>query len=331
MFIFLLLAIATLGPMTLNMFLPALPVIQADFAAPYSVLQLSLSLGIITFAIGTFFNGFLSDRIGRKPTMILGLWLHIIGNVICIFSPNIWWFIFGRIVMSYGGAGLAVVIRASISDIYGPKKSTVIYAWLAITMVFAPMIAPSVGGYIAEFFNWRVIFLVLTAVGLLAVGATIIGIPETRPKFRNKVSPAKDFLLVLKSKEWWIYAFLCGFVSSESFAFVSGMPYIAETILHMTPGQYGSWLMLAASGYLFGNLISTRLANIKSTFFMTFTGALISSVGAGIMLWCYLTDLKDYYLIFFAMSVINLGTGVTLPSSISASINLAGVPRGAFY
>ncbi len=329
MFIFLLLIIATLGPMTLNMFLPALPVIQEDFATPHSILQLSLSLGIITFALGTFFNGFLSDRIGRKPTMIIGLLLHILGNVICVFSPSIFWFIFGRVVMSYGGAGVAVVIRASISDIYGPKKSAVIYAWLAIAMVFAPMIAPSIGGYITEFFNWRMIFIILTGAGLLALGCTIRGIPETRHKSIKKESVIKDFFLVLKHKEWWIYAFLCGFVNSESFAFVSGMPYIAESILNISPSIYGSWLILTALGYLFGNLISTRLANSRSTFFMTFSGALISFFGGLIMLLAYFLELKYHFLIFLGMSVINFGTGITLPSSISAAINLSGIPRGA--
>ncbi len=329
MFIFLLLAISTLGPMTLNMFLPALPIIQSDFAAPYSILQLSLSLGIVTFSLGTFFNGFLSDRIGRKPTMILGLCLHITGNLICAFSVNIWWFIFGRIIMSYGGAGVAVVIRASISDVYGAKKSAGVFAWLAITMVFAPMIAPTIGGYITEFFNWRMIFLVLIFFGFVALGATIIKIPETEKFSLKQASVIKDFILVLKHREWWIYAFLCGFVSSESFAFVAGMPYIAQDLIKMSPAVYGSWFMLSAAGYLLGNLISAKVANHKSTFFMSVLGTLISLAGAGLLLWVYYNELKPHYLIFTGMAIINIGAGLTLPSSMAKAINLRGVPKGA--
>ena len=154
-FMIVLVGIAALAPMSMQIYLPAVPAIQMDFAIAPSLAQLPLSLSMVAIAISTLFYGPLSDRHGRRPLLFIGLALLVIGSLICAAAPNIWVLIAGRIAQAAGaGAGL-VLTRAIIRDVFSADRVASVFAYLTIAVVVAPMLSPSIGGVLADLFGWR--------------------------------------------------------------------------------------------------------------------------------------------------------------------------------
>lgn len=331
--IILLIAISMLGPMTLNMFLPALPIMREDFQITTSVAQLFISVGMAFFTIGTAVYGFISDRYGRKPTMLIGLLLYTSGNLICAFSPSVALFLVGRSITTFGGAGIATSIRAAISDVYGIKKSTGVYSWMAVAMVLVPLVAPTLGGYITQISSWHWVFIVMSTMGLSALISTFMLIKETLSKKEElkerKVELSQDIKMVIRSKQWWIYALLCGIITSISFAFTSGMPYIGRDLFELSPAEYGTWLILGAIGYFIGSMVSAKIAEHKTVAFMTTVGTSISLAFSLLLVASYYFGFMSLLSIFATMSFMNFGAGLVVPSAMSAAINIKGAPKGA--
>ena len=331
--IVLLIAISMLGPMTLNMFLPALPIMREDFHISTSVTQLFISLGMVFFTIGTAVYGFISDRYGRRPTLLLGLLLYTSGNLVCAFASNVTFFLIGRSITTFGGAGVATSIRTTISDVYGIKKSTGVYSWMAVAMVFVPLVAPTLGGYITEISSWHWVFIVMSTLGFLALISTFMLIKESlsqKEEIKERGTElSKDIKKVIRSKQWCIYALLCGIITSISFAFTSGMPYIGHDIFGLTPARYGTWLILGAIGYFLGSMVSAKIAEHKTVAFMTTLGASISLTFSLLLVASYYFNFMSLLSIFTTISFVNFGAGLVVPSAMSAAINIKGAPRGA--
>ena len=140
--IFILAAITALGPMSMQIFLPALPAIQDAFNVSPMQAQLVLSTSLISIAISALAYGPASDRYGRRPVMLIGLTIFLIGSLICVISTSIWVLIFGRIVQAIGGASGMVLSRAIIRDLYDRETAARMLAYMVTVLVFAPMVAP---------------------------------------------------------------------------------------------------------------------------------------------------------------------------------------------
>lgn len=135
-----------MGPVAMQILLPALPVIKDDFAVSTDVAQLTLSLSMLAIAIGTLTYGPLSDKYGRKPVMIVGLIITLVGSLFCLFANSIITLIIGRFVQAFGGAVGLVLARAIVRDVYGAEQAARVIATLVMVMVVLPMMSPAVGG-----------------------------------------------------------------------------------------------------------------------------------------------------------------------------------------
>ena len=155
----LLAGITALAPFSLQIFLPALPAIQASFAVTPGIVQLALSLSILANAIANLAYGPLSDHFGRRPVLLVGLAAFIVGSLACALAPSIELLIVARIVQSIGGAAGMVLARAIVRDLYDRERSASIIAYLTMAMVVAPMLAPTIGAVLLDVASWRAIFL----------------------------------------------------------------------------------------------------------------------------------------------------------------------------
>lgn len=325
--------ISMLGPLSLNMFLPSLPLIRDDFGSSISIVQLTISLAMTSFALGTFFNGFISDRIGRKKTIIAGLILHILGNILSALSWNVWILILGRVIMTYGGSGIAIAIRAGISDIYGPKKAASAYALLALGIVFVPMLAPSLGGYVTSAFSWRTIFVMLMCLGIVFLIISLLFAPNTETPKGKKVISSKSIVQeikqVLKNKKWRVFAFFGGMMPTISFTFISVMPYLTKDLWNFSPSAYGNWLIVSTLGYFMGNLLSIYLNRIKEPFEVVFIGGCGVGIFSVLLLTYSLLFTITPLLVFGIMALVNMSIGIAQPTAIAQAIDLKDIPKGA--
>ncbi|WP_252902773.1 MFS transporter [Paucilactobacillus hokkaidonensis] len=157
--------LSAFGPLSLDMYLPGLPVIQQSLNTSASLVQLSISTCLIGLAVGQLFIGPLSDRIGRKPPLLAGLILFTLTSLMLTQISNIWWFLLIRFIQGLAGSAGQVLSRAIAKDMFSGKRLTQFYATLmAINGIF-PVIAPIVGAAVLSFFPWQTIFLLLTIIG----------------------------------------------------------------------------------------------------------------------------------------------------------------------
>src|SRR5688572_30560952 len=185
----LLAAISATGPVALNIYLPALPSVQQEFAASVPDVQWSLSLALIAYASGLLLCGPLSDRFGRRPVLLGGIAVFLFGVVMCLFAASLQWLVAGRCVQAIGTAAGLIVSRAIVADLYPREKMAGMIASLTMVMVIGPTVAPSIGGWLVVQFGWRSLFVFLLGVGVAILWATWRYLPETRGEQTHPAGP----------------------------------------------------------------------------------------------------------------------------------------------
>lgn len=167
--IMLLALLTSLGPLSIDMYLPALPQMAQDFGVSTQMVANTLPAYFLGLALGQLIYGPLSDRIGRKAPLYLGLTLYVLASLLCVFVSNEWSLIAARIVQAVGGCVGVVIARAAIRDRLDMQASAQAFASMMIVMGIAPIIAPSLGAMILKFFSWQAVFVILAVVGLVCL------------------------------------------------------------------------------------------------------------------------------------------------------------------
>ena len=171
----------------MNIFLPSLPSISEHFNADKKIVQLTITLYLFATAFLQPILGPLSDYYGRRPIVLFGLIGFFVGTVICIFAPNIETLLIGRIVQATSAAGM-VISRAIIRDIVGREKAASMIGYVTMGMAIAPMIGPTMGGYLDEFFGWQATFWLLLVFSVIVLYITWADLGETR-----KIAAAQSY------------------------------------------------------------------------------------------------------------------------------------------
>ncbi|MFB0983717.1 MAG: Bcr/CflA family efflux MFS transporter, partial [Acinetobacter towneri] len=165
--ILLLALLTSLGPLSIDMYLPALPVMASEFGVSTQMVANSLPAYFLGLALGQLIYGPLSDRIGRKPPLYFGLALFSLASMLCVFAQNEWGLIAARILQALGGCVGVVIARAAIRDRLDLQTSAQAFSSMMIVMTIAPIIAPTLGAWVLRWMNWQAIFVVLTCVGII--------------------------------------------------------------------------------------------------------------------------------------------------------------------
>ena len=322
--IVLLAATSALGPAGMQILLPALPVIQDDFSVSNDVAQLTLSLSMFSIAIGTLVYGPMSDKYGRKPTMLLGIFIAIIGSIFCYLADSIGWLIAGRIIQAFGGAVGLVLARAIVRDVYGAEESARVIATLVMVMVIAPMMSPALGGEMMNRFGWESVFLVMAGASAIIFVFLILRQPETLVtpvQFEGIGSMLRTFGSLLRSRPFCGYAFCVTFVSVVFFSFISAAPEIMVSVLNRPPTEYGYYFVMIPIGFMIGNYVTRHFGRSISIDSMIVLGSTIAIAGIVIAIVLNLLGLSHPLALFLPVSIAVFGNGITLPNAQAAAIN----------
>ena len=322
--IVLLAATSALGPAGMQILLPALPVIQDDFSVSNDVAQLTLSLSMFSIAIGTLVYGPMSDKYGRKPTMLLGIFIAIIGSIFCYLADSIGWLIAGRIIQAFGGAVGLVLARAIVRDVYGAEESARVIATLVMVMVIAPMMSPALGGEMMNRFGWESVFLVIAGASVIIFVFLILRQPETLVtpvQFEGIGSMLRTFDGLLKSRPFCGYAFCVTFVSVVFFSFISAAPEIMVSVLNRPPTEYGYYFVMIPIGFMIGNYVTRHFGRSISIDSMIVLGSTIAIGGIVLAIVLNLVGLSHPLALFLPVSIAVFGNGITLPNAQAAAIN----------
>jgi len=332
-FMALLAAVTALAPFSLQIFLPALPAIQAGFGVSTGVAQLALSLSILANAFANLAYGPLSDRFGRRPVLLVGLVAFIVGSLGCALAPTIHLLVAGRIVQSIGGAAGMVLARAIVRDLYDRERSASIIAYLTMAMVVAPMLAPTVGAVLIDVASWRAIFFTSTGIGVLLSWQIALRLDETRPREAGRVGgPLGGAGALLRSGPFWSYVLQSTFGISVFFAFISGAPYFMINVLGRSATEYGLWFILVSIAFMAGNLVAGRISGRMGLDRMVLAGSLLAVAGAGLTFALLLAASWAPLALFAPMMAVALGNGFSVPNAQAGAVSveplLAGTASG---
>ncbi|MBT3531253.1 MAG: multidrug effflux MFS transporter [Gammaproteobacteria bacterium] len=317
-------ATSALGPASMQILLPALPVIKSTFEVSTEVAQLTLSLSMLAIALGTLTYGPLSDKFGRRPIMLIGLVVMLIGSVFCYFANTIELLIAARFVQAFGAAVGLVLARAIVRDVYGAEEAARVIATLVMVMVVLPMISPALGGELMARFGWESVFIAMALFGFLIFLVLVIRLPETLEEpvpFEGIGSMLGTFALLFKSKAFSGYAFCVSFVSVVFFSFISAAPEIMISVLKRPPTEYGYYFIMIPLGFMTGNYVARHYGKVFDIDRMISIGATIGVGGICLAIILQLLGFHQPLALFAPVSLAVFGNGITLPNAQAAAIN----------
>ena len=317
-------ATSALGPASMQILLPALPVIKSTFEVSTEVAQLTLSLSMLAIALGTLTYGPLSDKFGRRPIMLIGLVVMLIGSVFCYFANTIELLIAARFVQAFGAAVGLVLARAIVRDVYGAEEAARVIATLVMVMVVLPMISPALGGELMARFGWESVFIAMALFGFLIFLVLVIRLPETLEEpvpFEGIGSMLGPFALLFKSKAFSGYAFCVSFVSVVFFSFISAAPEIMISVLKRPPTEYGYYFIMIPLGFMTGNYVARHYGKVFDIDRMISIGATIGVGGICLAIILQLLGFHQPLALFAPVSLAVFGNGITLPNAQAAAIN----------
>lgn len=271
-------SLAALGPLSIDMYLPAFPDMSRSFGASASSIQLSLTACMLGMALGQIIVGPLSDVRGRKRPLLLALSAYLLASLACGFAPTIEVLIALRFVQGAAGASGIVISRAIVRDLFEGPELTKFFAALSLVNGTAPILAPIIGGQILRFGDWRIVFYLLAVLSTLMLIAVAFRLPETLPVHHrvegNLKTTFQTFGRLLSDRTFIGYAFAQAFAMGAMFAYISGSPFVLQNIYGASPQQFsflfglnGIGIILAAqtAGRLAGRVDSERMMRIALT------------------------------------------------------------------
>ena len=248
-----------MGPAAMQILLPALPIIQDTFQVSNDIAQLTLSLSMFAIAVGTLVYGPLSDKYGRRPIMLVGMAITLLGSIFCYLANTIELLIAGRFIQAFGGAVGLVLARAIVRDVYGAEDAARVIATLVMVMVVIPMLSPALGGELMGRFGWQSVFVVIAVLSIVSFLLLMRNLPETLENpvsFEGIGAMINTFASLFKSRAFCGYAFCVTFVSVVFFAFISAAPEIMISVLNRPPTEYGYFFVMIPLGFMSGNYVA---------------------------------------------------------------------------
>ncbi|KOP30705.1 MFS transporter [Exiguobacterium sp. BMC-KP] len=306
-------SLAALGPLSIDMYLPAFPDMSRSFDASASLIQLSLTACMLGMALGQLIVGPLSDVRGRKRPLMIALFAYLLASLACAMAPTIEVLIALRFVQGAAGASGIVISRAIVRDLFEGPELTRFFAALSLVNGTAPILAPVIGGQILRFGDWHFVFYLLAILSTMMLLAVALRLPETLPLDRrvegNLTTTLKTFGRLLTDRVFIGYAFAQAFVMGAMFAYISGSPFVLQNIYGASPQQFSFLFGLNGIGIILAAQIAGRLAGrVDSERLMRISLTIVASASILLFLALTLTDQLIFVMIplFFVVSSVGL-------------------------
>ncbi|AHM61315.1 Bcr/CflA subfamily drug resistance transporter [Flammeovirgaceae bacterium 311] len=242
------------------MYLPGFPAIAKDLQTDIAHVGFSLTSYFIGISVGQLFYGPIIDRYGRKKPLLIGLFLYLLAAIGCAFAPDVFWLIGLRLLLALGGCVGMVAGRAIVRDLFPASETAKVFSTLILVMGVAPIVAPTIGGFVTASLGWRFIFVTLTFIAAALLFLVFRFLPESKqPDASVSLQPKKvlkDYLMVLKDPEFITYAIAGSIAFAGLFAYISGSPFVFMEFFGLSETHYGWLFGLNAFGFILGSQIN---------------------------------------------------------------------------
>ncbi|MBB5515034.1 Bcr/CflA subfamily drug resistance transporter [Rubricella aquisinus] len=318
--------------LSLNMFLPSLPQMAAEFEVSYALMAVSVGGYLGLTAVLQIIMGPMSDRFGRRPLLLTGLGVFTLASIGCVLAQDIWTFLLCR-MMQGTVIACASVTRAVVRDTHTTREAASKIGYISMAMAAAPMLGPSVGGVMDEFFGWRSVFVLFSLLGLACFLLTYFDLGETNknpsPTIRQQFRAYPE---LIRSEAFWAYAICMSFSVGAFYVFQSGAPLVAAAVFDLSPSLLGVAIGSITLGFFFGTFLSGRIASKVRLSTMMIAGRISATSGMVIALALLGLGFESVWTYFTPVLLVGFGNGLTLPSAgagaLSVRPDLAGGASG---
>ena len=323
---------------TLDMHLPALPAMADDFHSSDSQLQLTLTLYTLGSAISLLVSGPLTDRFGRRPILLVGLFLYVLATVACALANSLEVLIIARLFQALGGCCTTVIGRVIVRDYFDRHEQARLLGLISMAMAISPMAAPVLGSLMLPFINWRGLFVVLGVIGAGLYLVVYRRLPETRPPQVAAAPPSNLLRLygqLLRDRYFLRYSLAIGCVYSTYFPFISESSALLQRGFHLSTTAYALVFAATISGYMLGANLFRRLvlrfepdALISAAIGVNVLGSLLLAAATALLP-------ADWLAIVLPMVVIMVSVGMVIPACQLSVLQpygaIAGTASGLFF
>ncbi|HEV7213558.1 MAG TPA: Bcr/CflA family multidrug efflux MFS transporter [Chloroflexota bacterium] len=321
-------ALTAFGPLSIDMYLPALPSLSREFGDSPSQTQLTLSACLLGLALGQTVAGPFSDALGRRRPLLVGLAAYALASLLCAFAPSVGVLVALRFVQ--GCAAGIVIARAVVRDMYSGVAVARYFAVLMLVNGLAPILAPIFGGQLLRFTSWRGVFVTLTVVGLLLLLATATGLGETLPAERRQSGGLATTLAtsrrLLGDRAFLGVALSGGLAFAAMFSYISGSSFVLQDIFGVSPQQFSFIFGLNALGIVVAGQVSGRLVGRVAPQRLLETGLILQATG-GVALLGMVTIGVGLAGVLPSLFLVVASVGLVMPNA--TALALVGHPRTA--
>ena len=321
----LLLALLTaVGPLSTDMYLPSLPAIGLALDAGVSMVQATLSVFMIGFAVGQLIYGPLSDRFGRRRVLVAGLLVYVAGSLVCMIAPSIEILIAARGLQAMGASAAIVLARAIVRDLHGGEKAARLLSLMGALMGVVPLIAPVLGAVLEVNFGWRSSFILISVLSALLLIAVVLLLEESLPESNRRkgafLSMAGGFGVVLTNMVYRRYLTAISLAFGGLFAIISTSSFVFQSHFKLGELAYGFSFSLCVAGYIIGTLVSARLSKTHQIETMVARGSIWLGVSGAAIIMLNLIDDSQVWFALGPMFTSMIGIGILMPQSMAGAL-----------
>jgi DHA1 family bicyclomycin/chloramphenicol resistance-like MFS transporter len=328
-------SISLIGPLAVHLFLPVIPAVKAALGLSEATAQLTFSVALFGMAFATLFYGSLSDRYGRRPVLLSGLALFLIGSAVSALASSIGALVIGRFVQAIGAGCGMTLGRAIAQDVYGGDRLVKALAYLTMFYTIGPMISPIVGGVLIDTFGWRSVFGFALLLGAVIALGAYVAVFETRPPSpanRVRGNILGDYAELFRHARFTAFVLQSGFMTATFLVTATAASSLLKDLLHRPSTEFGIYFLLFPLGFLAGNFVTTRIGTRAANETMVLAGSLLSlaavTTQSSLLLGGLVTPLTLFVPGFFITMAQGLSLSYAQAGAMETSPKLAGTAAG---
>jgi DHA1 family bicyclomycin/chloramphenicol resistance-like MFS transporter len=315
--------------------MPVIPAVKAALGLSDALAQLTFSIALFGMAFATLFYGSLSDRYGRRPVLLSGLALFLIGSALSAVATSVIPLVLGRLVQAIGAGCGMTLSRAIAQDVYGPGRIVKAIAYLTMAYTIGPMISPMVGGILIDNFGWRSVFGFSLALGGVIAVIAYFAVFESRPPSadnRLKGSVLRNYAELFRHLRFTAFVLQSGFVTGTFLSTATAASSLLKDLLHRPSTEFGFYFLLFPFGFLSGSFITSRIGNRAANETMVLIGSLLLvaavAVQSSLLLAGHVTPLTLFAPGFFITMAQGLSLSYAQSGAMATNLKLAGTAAG---
>ncbi len=327
--------VALISPLAVHLFLPVIPALKVALALSDAAAQFTFSIALLAMALATLAYGSLSDRLGRRPVLLSGLVLFLVGSAVSAAAQTAPALVLGRVVQAVGAGCGVTLVRTIARDAYRADHLVRAIAYLTMFYTLGPMLAPLIGGILIDALGWRSVFTFALVAGALITMAAYLWTTETRLDRDTKASEigiVRGYAELLRRPQFVGYVLQTGFNTAAFMTMASASATLMRELLHRPSSEFGVYFLLFPLGFFFGNWISSRISNRRSNEHMVLAGSILAIATTSVQAALLLSGVVAPWTFFVPGFFITLSQGISLPyaqvGAMSVIPPLAGTAAG---